>query len=130
MKIVQLAQKERADAIAHGCTGKGNDQFRFEAMIRSRSDMDVIAPIRDLNLTRTEEVEYAKDHDIPLASDKLYSIDENIWGRSIEGDILEDPMVETPEEAFNWTNSTDEAPDEAQILEIKFEKGVPVALDN
>lgn len=130
MKIVQLAQKEGADAIAHGCTGKGNDQFRFEAMIRSKSDVDVIAPIRDLNLTRTEEVKYAKDHGIPLASDKLYSIDENIWGRSIEGDILEDPMVETPEDAFNWTNSTEDAPDEAQILEIKFEKGVPVALDN
>ena len=130
MKIVQLAQKEGADAIAHGCTGKGNDQFRFEAMIRSKSNVDIIAPIRDLNLTRTEEVQYAKDHGIPLASDKLYSIDENIWGRSIEGDILEDPMVETPEEAFNWTKSTEDAPDEAQILEIKFENGVPVALDN
>ena len=130
IKIVELAKKEGADAIAHGCTGKGNDQFRFEAMIRSKSNVDIIAPIRDLNLTRTEEVEYAKDHGIPLASDKLYSIDENIWGRSIEGDILEDPMVETPEEAFNWTNSTEDAPDEAQILEIKFENGVPVALDN
>lgn len=130
MKIVELAKKEGADAIAHGCTGKGNDQFRFEAMIRSKSNVDIIAPIRDLNLTRTEEVKYAKDHGIPLASDKLYSIDENIWGRSIEGDILEDPMVETPEEAFNWTNSTEDAPDEAQILEIKFENGVPVALDN
>jgi argininosuccinate synthase len=130
MKIVELAKKEGADAIAHGCTGKGNDQFRFEAMIRSKSNVDIIAPIRDLNLTRTEEVEYAKDHDIPLASDKLYSIDENIWGRSIEGDILEDPMVETPEEAFSWTKSTEDAPDEAQILEIKFENGVPVALDN
>ena len=130
MKIVELAKKEGADAIAHGCTGKGNDQFRFEAMIRSKSNADIIAPIRDLNLTRTEEVKYAKDHGIPLASDKLYSIDENIWGRSIEGDILEDPMVETPEEAFSWTNSTEDAPDEAQILEIKFEKGVPVALDN
>ncbi len=129
MKIVELAKKEGADAIAHGCTGKGNDQFRFEAIIRSYSDMDVIAPIRDLNLTRTEEVEYAKGHGIPLPSDKLYSIDENLWGRSIEGDILEDPMVETPEEAFNWTNSTEAAPEEAQILEIKFEKGVPVALD-
>lgn len=130
MKIVELAKKEGADAIAHGCTGKGNDQFRFEAIIRSQSNMDVIAPIRDLNLTRTEEVEYAKGHGIPLPSDKLYSIDENLWGRSIEGDILEDPMVETPEEAFEWTNSTEDAPDEAQVLEIKFEKGIPVALDN
>jgi argininosuccinate synthase len=129
MKIVELAKKEGADAIAHGCTGKGNDQFRFEAIIRSKSNMDVIAPIRDLNLTRTEEVAYAEGHGIPLPSDKLYSIDENLWGRSIEGDILEDPMVETPEDAFNWTNSTEDAPEEAQVLEIKFENGVPVTLD-
>lgn len=130
MKIVQLAQKEGADAIAHGCTGKGNDQFRFESIIRAMSDKDIIAPIRDLNLTRSEEIEYAEGHGLPLPSDKQYSIDENIWGRSIEGDILEDPMVETPEEAFNWTCSTDDAPDEVQILEIKFENGVPVALNN
>lgn len=130
MKIVQLAQKEGADAIAHGCTGKGNDQFRFESIIRAMSDKDIIAPIRDLNLTRSEEIEYAEGHGLPLPSDKQYSIDENIWGRSIEGDILEDPMVETPEEAFNWTCSTDDAPDDAQILEIKFENGVPVALNN
>ncbi len=130
MKIVQLAEKEGADAIAHGCTGKGNDQFRFEAIIRAMSDLNVIAPIRDLNLTRSEEIDYAESRGLPLPSDKQYSIDENIWGRSIEGDILEDPMVETPEEAFNWTRSTDDAPDEAQILEIEFEKGVPVALNN
>lgn len=130
MKIVELAKKEKANAIAHGCTGKGNDQFRFEAIIRSQSNMDVIAPIRDLNLTRTEEVAYAESHGIPLPSDKLFSIDENVWGRSIEGDILEDPMVETPEDAFNWTNSTEDAPEEAQVLEIKFEKGVPVVLDD
>jgi len=130
IKIVELAKKEKANAIAHGCTGKGNDQFRFEAIIRSQSNMDVIAPIRDLNLTRTEEVAYAESNGIPLPSDKLFSIDENVWGRSIEGDILEDPMVETPEDAFNWTNSTEDAPEEAQVLEIKFEKGVPVVLDD
>ena len=130
MKIVQLAEKENADAIAHGCTGKGNDQFRFETTIRSSSLCEIIAPVRDLSLTRTEELDYAKTHDIPLYSDKLYSIDENLWGRSIEGDVLEDPMVETPEEAFEWTVSTDEAPDEAQIIKISFEKGVPVAIDD
>jgi len=130
MKIVELAKKEGADAIAHGCTGKGNDQFRFESIIRSKSNMDVIAPIRDLNLTRSEEIAYAESHGIPLPSDKQYSIDENLWGRSIEGDILEDPMVETPEEAFEWTNSTLEAPDEPQILEIEFVNGVPVSLNN
>jgi len=130
MKIVDLAKKEGATAISHGCTGKGNDQFRFESTIRSGSNCEVIAPIRDLNLTRTEEMEYAREHGIPLPSEKLYSIDENLWGRSIEGDILEDPMVETPEEAFSWTRSTEDAPEDAQILEMSFEKGVPVSLDS
>ncbi len=129
MKIVELAKKEQADAIAHGCTGKGNDQFRFETTIRSSSVCDIIAPVRDLNLTRTEEMDYAVKNDIPVPSDKLYSIDENLWGRSIEGDILEDPMVETPEEAFEWTQSTENAPDEPQKLTITFEEGVPVAID-
>ncbi len=129
MKIVELAKKEDAIAISHGCTGKGNDQFRFESTIRSRSSCQIIAPVRDLNLTRSEEIEYAKSHNIPLPIFELYSIDENIWGRSIEGDILEDPMVEMPEEAFNWTRSSSNAPDEAQILEIRFEEGIPVALD-
>jgi argininosuccinate synthase len=129
IKIVELAEKVGADAIAHGCTGKGNDQFRFESVIRSYSNCDVIAPIRDLNLTRTEEVRYAQSHGIPLALDKLYSIDENLWGRSIEGDILEDPMLETPEEAFRWTRSTEDAPDEAEILEISFEEGVPTEIN-
>ena len=130
MKIVELAKKEGALAISHGCTGKGNDQFRFESTIRSSSSCQIIAPVRDLNLTRSEEIEYAKSHCIPLPIFELYSIDENIWGRSIEGDILEDPMVEMPEEAFNWTRSSDNAPDEAQILEIRFEEGVPIALDD
>ena len=130
MKIVELAKKEGALAISHGCTGKGNDQFRFESTIRSSSSCQIIAPVRDLNLTRSEEIEYAKSHCIPLPIFELYSIDENIWGRSIEGDILEDPMVEMPEEAFNWTKSSDNAPDEAQVLEIRFEEGVPIALDD
>lgn len=129
MKIVELAKKENADAIAHGCTGKGNDQFRFETTIRSSSVCDIIAPVRDLNLTRTEEMDYAIKNNIPVPSDKLYSIDENVWGRSIEGDILEDPMVETPEEAFEWTQSTENAPDEPQKITITFEEGVPVAID-
>jgi argininosuccinate synthase len=129
MKIVELAKKENANAIAHGCTGKGNDQFRFETTIRSSSVCDIIAPVRDLNLTRTEEMDFAVKNNIPVPSDKLYSIDENVWGRSIEGDILEDPMVETPEEAFEWTQSTENAPDEPQKLIITFEEGVPVAID-
>jgi argininosuccinate synthase len=130
MKIVELAEMENADAIAHGCTGKGNDQFRFESTIRSGSRCKIIAPVRDLNLTRTEEMDYAKDNNIPVSSDKLYSIDENLWGRSIEGDVLEDPMVETPEEAFEWTVSTENAPEEGQYLDITFKNGVPVAIDD
>lgn len=129
MKIVELAKKENANAIAHGCTGKGNDQFRFETTIRSSSVCDIIAPVRDMNLTRTEEMDYATKNNIPVPSDKLYSIDENLWGRSIEGDILEDPMVETPEEAFEWTKSTENAPDEPQKIILTFEEGVPVAID-
>jgi len=129
IKIVELAEKVGAHAIAHGCTGKGNDQFRFESIIRSYSNCDVIAPIRDLNLTRTEEVRYAQSHGISLPLDKLYSIDENLWGRSIEGDILEDPMLETPEEAFKWTQSTENAPDGAEIIELSFEEGVPTEIN-
>ncbi len=129
MKIVELAKKENADAIAHGCTGKGNDQFRFETTIRSSSVCDIIAPVRDLSLTRTEEMDYANKNNIPVPSDKLYSIDENLWGRSIEGDVLEDPIVETPEEAFEWTVSTENAPDKAQLITLTFEEGVPVAID-
>lgn len=128
-KIVEIAEKEGAKAIAHGCTGKGNDQFRFESTIRSNSSCDVIAPVRDLNLTRTEEMKYAHSNNIPLQSDKLYSIDENVWGRSIEGDILEDPMVEIPEDAFAWTRSSDDAPNEAQVVEMEFENGAPVGID-
>ncbi|MBV1768239.1 MAG: argininosuccinate synthase, partial [Methanobacterium sp.] len=129
MKIVELAHKEEADAIAHGCTGKGNDQFRFEAIIRSLSDCRIIAPIRELNLTRTEEMDYARSCGIPLPSDKLYSIDENLWGRAIEGDILEDPMVEPPEDVFSWTRSSADAPEESQAIEMEFKNGVPTAIN-
>lgn len=130
IKMVEIAKKEDAVAISHGCTGKGNDQFRFESAIRSSSNYQIIAPVRDLNLTRSEEIEYAKTHGIPLPVFSHYSIDENLWGRSIEGDILEDPMVEMPEDAFNWTRSSADAPDEPLILEIEFKEGVPVALDH
>jgi argininosuccinate synthase len=129
IKMVEVAQKENAVAISHGCTGKGNDQFRFESTIRSSSNYQIIAPVRDLNLTRSEEIEYAESHDIPLPVFSHYSIDENLWGRSIEGDKLEDPMEEMPEDAFNWTRSSSDAPDEPLFLDLEFEEGVPVALD-
>ena len=128
-KIIDVAEKEGATAIAHGCTGKGNDQFRFEAVILAMSDLDIIAPIRELNLTRTEEQEYAESKGIELKSDKIYSIDENIWGRSIEGDILEDPANEPPEEIYEWTKSWKEANDEPQKVSIEFEEGIPIAIN-
>ena len=129
MKIIEIADKEGATAIAHGCTGKGNDQFRFEAIIRSMSDYKIIAPIREMNLTRTEEVAYAKEHGLNLAYDKIYSIDENLWGRAIEGDVLEDPANEPPEEIYEWTKSAENAKDTPTKVSIEFEEGVPVAIN-
>ncbi|OWT32827.1 argininosuccinate synthase [Methanobrevibacter sp. 87.7] len=129
MKIIEVAEKEGATAIAHGCTGKGNDQFRFEAVINAMSDLKVIAPIRELNLTRTEEVAYAKEHNLPLKNDKIYSVDINIWGRSIEGDVLEDPANEPPEEIYEWTKSAEDANDKPEKVSIEFEEGIPIAIN-
>jgi argininosuccinate synthase len=129
LKVVEIAKKEDADALAHGATGKGNDQFRFEAVFKSGApEMKIIAPIRELNMTREESIAYAKEHEIPISLDpeKCFSIDENLWGRSIEGGILEDPAVEPPEEIFEWTKI--EATD-PEIVEIDFKGGVPVAIN-
>ena len=129
LKLIEVAEKEGATAIAHGCTGKGNDQFRFEAVIRAMSDLDIIAPIREMNLTRTEEREYAESKGIKLNYDKIYSIDENLWGRAIEGDVLEDPANEPPEDIYEWTASWEDAKDEPEKVSIEFEEGVPVAIN-
>ncbi|MCQ6963758.1 argininosuccinate synthase [Methanolobus chelungpuianus] len=128
-KVVEIADKEGAVALAHGCTGKGNDQLRFEAVFRL-TDLDVVAPMRDMNLTREWEIDYARKHGIPVAatSAKPWSVDENIWSRSIEGGRLEDPGFIPPEEIYQWTVSPANAP-EAQTIVIGFEKGVPVSLD-
>ena len=129
-KVVEIAKKEKAHALAHGCTGKGNDQLRFEVVFRSTS-LDVLAPMRDMNLTREWEMEYAKKHGIPVAATKSkpWSVDENIWSRSIEGGRLEEPDFIPPEEIFEWTVSPEKAPDAALILDIGFENGVPVSLN-
>ena len=129
LKIIEVAEKEGATAIAHGCTGKGNDQFRFEAIIRAMSDLDIIAPIREMNLTRSEEQEYAKSKGIELSYGKIYSIDENIWGRAIEGGVLEDPANEPPEDIYEWTKSAEDAKDTPTKVAIEFEEGVPIAID-
>ena len=128
-KIIEVAEKEGATAIAHGCTGKGNDQFRFEAVILAMSDLDIIAPIREMNLTRTEEKAYAAEKGIKLNYDKIYSIDENLWGRAIEGDVLEDPANEPPEDIYEWTSSWKDAKDEPEKVSIEFEEGIPVAIN-
>ncbi len=129
-EVVKIAKKEGATAIGHGCTGKGNDQLRFDFIIRS-AGLDVVAPIRDLNLTRDWEIEYAKDHNIPVPvkKDKPWSIDENCWSRSIEGGMLEDPAYHPPEEIYQWTVSPEKAPDKPEKITIEFQKGVPVALN-
>lgn len=131
-KMVEVAEKEKAEAIAHGCTAKGNDQVRFDVGIRSlKPDLKIIAPLREWNLSRKEEIEYAKKNNIPIKVTKNspYSIDENLWGRSIECGILEDPYSEPPEEIFQWTKITQKI-DEKKYIEIDFDKGVPAAIDS
>jgi len=130
-KVVEIAKKENADAIAHGCTGKGNDQLRFENVFRQYG-FRVVAPVRELNLTREWEIEYARQHgiDVPATREKPYSIDENLWSRSIEGGKLEDPSFIPPEDIYEWTASPEKAPDKPEIIKIDFEKGVPVAIND
>jgi len=132
-KLVEVARKEGANAIAHGCTGKGNDQVRIEVSAKALApDIDVIAPVREWNMTRDEEIKFAEANGIPIPVDvdKPYSIDQNLWGRSIECGILEHPDVEPPEEIYEWTVPPEKAPDESEYLTIRFEDGVPVALNS
>ncbi len=130
--LVDVAVQEKASMVAHGCTGKGNDQVRFEVSINALSPgLRVIAPARDWGMTREETINYAQRYDIPIpvTSASPYSIDENLWGRSIECGVLEDPWVEPPEDTYTWTKSAAETPDEPGYVEIGFEKGIPVTID-
>ncbi len=128
-KVLEIAKKEKVTALAHGCSGKGNDQVRFDITLRSGSDLPIIAPIRDKNLDRVTELTFAKKHGIEIDSvAKRFSIDQNLWGRAIEGGVLEDPYNEPPEDAFIWVK-TKNLPDKPTYIEIKFEKGIPVAVD-
>ncbi len=129
-KVVEVADKEGAQALAHGCTGKGNDQLRFEAVFRSTC-YDVIAPVRELELTREWEIGYAAKKDIPItvSTKKPWSVDENLWSRSIEGGLLEDPSYIVPEEIYTWTVSPLKAPDKPETVEIEFDRGVPVGVN-
>jgi argininosuccinate synthase len=130
--LVRAAREHRADAVAHGCTGKGNDQVRFEVSARALApDLEVLAPVRVWGLTREDSIEYAAKHGIPIRvrKDSPYSVDENLWGRTIECGILEDPWVEPPEEVYALTSQAAAAPREPRELVIGFEGGAPVSLD-
>jgi argininosuccinate synthase len=132
-KLVETAHKENAIAVAHGCTGKGNDQVRFDVTIKSVApELKIIAPIREWNLSRDEEIKYANEKGIhlPFEVNKTYSIDQNLWGRSIESGPLEDPSFEPPEDAFQWTATPEKAPDVREYVTIGFKGGVPVTVND
>ncbi|MEK6189660.1 MAG: argininosuccinate synthase [Carnobacterium alterfunditum] len=131
-KLVEVAIKEKAVAVAHGCTGKGNDQVRFEVAIHSLApDLKVISPVRDWTWSREEEINYAIEHSIPVPIDldNPFSIDQNLWGRSNECGVLENPWIAPPEVAYELTASLENTPDSPEMIEIEFLAGVPVALD-
>ncbi|MDR6999003.1 argininosuccinate synthase [Neobacillus niacini] len=130
--LVEVAEQEGATAVAHGCTGKGNDQVRFEVSIQALNpSLKVVAPVREWGMTRDEEIEYAEKNGIPIpvSLDNPFSIDANIWGRACEAGVLENPWNEAPEAAYDWTNPIEMTPDEAEYIEIEFEQGVPVAIN-
>jgi len=130
--LVDVAVAEGASVVAHGCTGKGNDQVRFEVSINALAPgLKIIAPAREWGMTREQTIDYAQRHSIPvpITATSPYSIDECLWGRSIECGVLEDPWVEPPDDVFTWTTSPAEAPNKPDYVEIGFEKGIPVTVD-
>ncbi|TQE92181.1 argininosuccinate synthase [Ureibacillus terrenus] len=131
-KLVEIANKTNADAVAHGCTGKGNDQVRFEVSIKALNpELEVLAPVREWAWSRDEEIEYAKKHNVPVPAtiDSPFSIDQNLWGRANEAGVMEDPWAAPPEEAYGLTVSIENAPDTPEYVEIEFVEGKPVALN-
>src|SRR5690625_397232 len=130
--LVDIAEKEGAVAVAHGCTGKGNDQVRFDvAFAALNPNLKIVAPVREWKMTRDEEIKYAEKHGIPIPIDldSPYSVDQNLWGRANECGILEDPWAEAPEDAFELTKNPVDAPDTPEVVEITFEQGKPVAIN-
>jgi len=142
LKAVEVAREKGAQAYAHGCTGKGNDQFRIEYVMRTLTpELHVIAPMREGKTgkngkpepwTRSEEIDYANAHGLEVSQTKanIYSVDENLWGRSIEGGRLEEPDYAPPEEIFQWTRAVSSTPNDPKVLKIGFDQGVPVSLDD
>src|SRR5437660_3464945 len=137
--LVEVARAEGAIAVAHGCTGKGNDQVRFDVSINTLApDLKIIAPVRQWSMTRDNEIAYALEHQIPIkvTNASPYSVDQNLWGRSVECGILEDPWAEPPEEVYDWTANPDlsklkweSQPPEPAYIEITFQEGIPIALN-
>ena len=131
--LVEIAHQHGAKYIAHGCTGKGNDQVRFETSVWLLDpSLQIIAPVREWPFkTRPEEIEWAAEHgvEVPVTNAKPYSIDDNLWGRAIECGVLEDPMNEPPEDIYTMTDSPENAPDKAEYVDIQFEAGIPCALN-
>ncbi|MEM3085726.1 MAG: argininosuccinate synthase [Halobacteria archaeon] len=126
-KVVEVARREGAKAAGHGCTSKGNDQLRFETMFRA-AGLRVVAPIRELGLTRKQEMDYLEKHGVSVGGKSRFSVDENLWSRSIEGAELEDPGNPVPEEAYRWTRAPERAPS-PQSVTLGFRRGVPDSLD-
>jgi argininosuccinate synthase len=129
--LVDYARREGATHVAHGCTGKGNDQVRFDVSIQALApELRIIAPVREWRMTRDEEIRYAQEHSIPVpvTAASPYSVDANLWGRSIEAGVLEDPWNEPPEDAYAWTINPRFAPEEPTYVTLDFERGIPVAL--
>ncbi len=131
--LVEVARQEGAVAVAHGCTGKGNDQVRFDVSINTLApDLKIIAPVREWSMTRDNEIAYAAEHNIPIkvTTASPYSVDQNMWGRSVECGILEDPWAEPPADVYAWTDDPDTLSKlEPTYLEIGFQNGIPTTLN-
>ena len=130
--LVDIAREEGAVAVAHGCTGKGNDQVRFDVATAALApELAVVAPVRDWDMGRSDEIAYAAAHgiEVPATVESPYSVDANLWGRSIECGPLEDPWTAPPEEVFAWTANPLTAPEAGEVVTITFERGIPVAVD-
>jgi argininosuccinate synthase len=130
--LVDVAHEHGASAVAHGCTGKGNDQVRMDVSVKTLdAKLEIIAPVREWKMSRPAEIEYARQNNIPIPAtvDSPYSTDVNLWGRSVEAGVLEDPWQEPPGDVWLWTKDPEDAPAKARYVEIEFEQGIPVGLD-
>src|SRR3989441_3024643 len=130
--MVEVARREGAQAVAHGCTGKGNDQVRIDVTTAALApDLQVVAPVREWGMNRDDELDYAAKHriEVPATTGSPYSTDENLWGRSIEAGALEDPWAEPPKDVYLWTRDPRQCPDEPTYLEVGFKEGLPISLD-